>query len=49
MEARFASPVFPGEELTIEMWVDAPGECTFQTKGEDGRVVIAGGRHTFDA
>jgi len=49
MEARFASPVFPGEELTIEMWVDAAGECTFQTKGQDGRVVIAGGRHTFDA
>jgi len=49
MEGRFASPVFPGEELTTEMWVIAPGECTFQTKGEDGRVVLAGGRHTFTA
>lgn len=48
MEGRFASPVFPGEELTIEMWVVGDGECTFQTKGEDGRVVLAGGRHTFD-
>ncbi len=48
MEGRFASPVYPGEELTIEMWVDG-GECTFQTKGQDGRVVLAGGRHTFDA
>lgn len=48
MEGRFASPVYPGEELTIEMWVDG-GECTFQTRGQDGRVVLAGGRHTFDA
>jgi acyl dehydratase len=48
MEGRFASPVFPGEELTVEMWVDG-GECTFQTKGQDGRVVLAGGRHTFTA
>jgi acyl dehydratase len=48
MEGRFASPVFPGEELTIEMWVVGDGECTFQTKGEDGRVVLNGGRHTFD-
>ncbi|HEY6532858.1 MAG TPA: MaoC/PaaZ C-terminal domain-containing protein [Acidimicrobiales bacterium] len=48
MHARFASPVFPGEELTTEMWLTGAGECTFQTKGEDGRVVIAGGRHTFE-
>jgi acyl dehydratase len=47
MEGRFASPVFPGEELTTEMWIAAPGECVFQTKGEDGRIVLAGGRHAF--
>jgi len=49
MEARFASPVFPGEALTIDMWVTGPGEAVFVTKGPDGRIVVAGGRHTFDA
>jgi acyl dehydratase len=49
MEGRFASPVFPGEQLTIEMWNEGGGECIFQTRGEDGRVVLVGGRHTFDA
>ena len=49
MEARFASPVFPGESLTVDMWLTAPGEAVFVTKGPDGRIVVAGGRHTFDA
>jgi acyl dehydratase len=49
MEGRFASPVFPGEQLTIEMWNEGTGECIFQTRGEDGRIVLVGGRHTFDA
>ena len=49
MEGRFASPVFPGEALTIDMWNAGSGECVFVTRGGDGRVVLAGGRHTFDA
>lgn len=48
MEGRFASPVYPGEDLTVEMWRLGAGECVFQTRGQDGRVVFAGGRHTFD-
>lgn len=48
MEGRFASPVFPGEELTIEMWNEGAGDCVFQTRGHDGRIVLVGGRHTFD-
>ena len=47
MEGRFASPVFPGEALTIDMWDTADGECVFVTRGGDGRIVLAGGRHTF--
>ncbi len=50
MDGRFSSPVWPGEALTVRMWVDG-GECLFQTtasgKGEDGRVVLEGGRATF--
>ena len=47
MEGRFASPVFPGEALTIDMWDTADGECVFVTRGGDGRIVLAGGRHTY--
>jgi acyl dehydratase len=46
MDARFTSPVFPGESLTVEMWVDG-GEATFQTKGSDGRLVLQAGRCVF--
>ena len=47
MSARFASPVFPGEELTVEAWVTGAGEAVFVTRGGDGRVVIDAGRCTF--
>jgi acyl dehydratase len=51
MDGRFSSPVWPGEALTVNMWVDG-NECIFQTtasgKGDDGRVVLDGGRVTFD-
>ena len=46
MDARFSSPVFPGEALTVEMWVDG-NEAFFQTKGGDGRIVLSGGRLAF--
>ncbi|MBI2708994.1 MAG: MaoC family dehydratase N-terminal domain-containing protein [Actinobacteria bacterium] len=47
MEGRFSSPVFPGETLTVRMWVVGDGEAVFQTCGDDGRVVLDAGRHTF--
>ena len=43
MDARFSSPVFPGETLTVDMWVDGD-EALFRTRGDDGRIVLAGGR-----
>lgn len=51
IEGRFASPVFPGEALTIRMWSSGDGESAFTTSaasGETERVVIDQGllRHT---
>lgn len=46
MEGRFSKPVFPGEALTIKMWIDGT-ECLFQTLNETGEVVIDQGRMSF--
>lgn len=46
MEARFSRPVFPGDMLTISMWVDG-GEAVFRTETEPGTVVLDGGRFGF--
>jgi acyl dehydratase len=47
MEARFSSPVFPGDDLTIAMWREGDGEAIFQTRRNGDAVVIDGGRCTF--
>jgi acyl dehydratase len=47
MDARFSSPVMPGEALTVKAWDDGDGSAIFQTCGQDGRVVIDAGRVTF--
>lgn len=47
MEGRFSSPVLPGERLTVRMWDVGDGEALFRTTGEDGRVVLDGGKLTF--
>jgi acyl dehydratase len=46
MEGRFSKPVFPGEALTIKMWVDGT-RCLFQTLNETGEVVLDQGRMSF--
>lgn len=40
MTGRFATPVFPGESLTVEIWELGDDRAAFQTKGGDGRVVL---------
>ncbi len=42
MGGRFSSPVFPGESLSVQIWVEG-STAAFRTLGEDGRVVIDNG------
>jgi acyl dehydratase len=46
MEGRFSRPVFPGDTLTVSMWVDG-NEAIFQTRTQRDEVVIDGGRLVF--
>ncbi|MFI7635288.1 MaoC/PaaZ C-terminal domain-containing protein [Nonomuraea sp. NPDC049400] len=46
MSGRFTSPVFPGESLTVSIWVDG-GEVLFRTAKDDGTVVLDRGRATI--
>ncbi|MGH7919694.1 MAG: MaoC/PaaZ C-terminal domain-containing protein [Candidatus Dormibacteraceae bacterium] len=48
MRGRFARPVFPGEALTISIWVEGAA-ALFQTSTERGGVVVDQGRFTFAA
>jgi acyl dehydratase len=48
-QARFASPVRPGDKLTTEMWKmgnvqDGFEEVRFVTKNDKGKVVLSNGR-----
>jgi acyl dehydratase len=47
MEGRFSKPVFPGETLTVRMWVDG-ASALFQTVNPAGDVVLDQGRFRFD-
>lgn len=46
MDGRFSKPVYPGDELTISMWVDG-NSCIFQTRNQGGDVVLDQGTATF--
>ena len=45
--ARFRRPVFPGEALTVSMWIGGD-EAVFRTETDPGHVVLDGGRFRFD-
>jgi len=46
MEARFSKPVFPGDTLTVKMWVDGDS-AVFRTETQTGEVVIDAGLCRF--
>jgi acyl dehydratase len=46
MEGRFSKPVFPGDALTVKMWVDRD-EAVFITETQPGETVIDSGRCVF--
>ncbi|MEV5408938.1 MaoC/PaaZ C-terminal domain-containing protein [Thermopolyspora sp. NPDC052614] len=46
MSARFSAPVFPGESLTVSMWVDGD-TALFRTAKDDGTIVIDRGTARF--
>lgn len=47
IDGRFSSPVFPGEDVTVEIWRTGEGTAVHRTLGGDGRVVIDSGGCTF--
>jgi acyl dehydratase len=47
MSARFTSPVFPGDELTVSIWRSGDGEALFRTSTQRGEVAVDHGRVTF--
>ena len=49
IEGRFSSPVFPGEDLVVDIWETEQGQAVFRTSGGDGRTVIDSGRCPYRA
>jgi acyl dehydratase len=46
MQARFSRPTYPGDVLTVSMWVDG-SLVAFRTQNQRGEVVIDGGTFQF--
>lgn len=46
MSGRFSAPVYPGDTLTVRIWVDGP-EARFTTSSGDGNVVLDRGDFEF--
>jgi len=39
IEGRFASPVFPGQQLTVQMWRDGKAKIVFQVVNDDTKQI----------
>jgi acyl dehydratase len=49
IEGRFSSPVFPGEELTTQIWITGEGQAVFRVLASGDRVVFDAGGCSFSA
>ncbi|HEY3942270.1 MAG TPA: MaoC/PaaZ C-terminal domain-containing protein [Acidimicrobiales bacterium] len=47
IDVRFSRPVFPGDALEVQIWVDG-NEALFRTVNQSGDVVIDNGRFRFE-
>jgi len=48
MDGRFSKVVYPGDQLTVSMWA-GDGQAIFNTRNQDGEIVIDQGICTFSA
>ena len=44
IRARFASPVWPGDELHVDLWHSGDDTVLFRVRGRDDKVVLSSGR-----
>ncbi|HUR50356.1 MAG TPA: MaoC/PaaZ C-terminal domain-containing protein [Acidimicrobiales bacterium] len=49
MSARFTSPVYPGDGLTVKIWTEGEGEAVFRTETQRAEIAVDQGRCTFAA
>ncbi|HEX4586039.1 MAG TPA: MaoC/PaaZ C-terminal domain-containing protein [Burkholderiaceae bacterium] len=40
LDLRFASPLFPGETVRIELWIEAPGRAAFRARARERNELI---------
>ncbi|HWD05880.1 MAG TPA: MaoC/PaaZ C-terminal domain-containing protein [Kribbella sp.] len=48
IDARFAAPVLPGDTLSVDIWRTGSGQAVFQTKRDDGTIVLTNGVCTLN-
>lgn len=47
LEARFASQVYPGDDIVVKLWETGDGEAIVQAENQDGDVVLSQAKTTF--